>query len=89
MKRNLIDELNGTSIEPVAQLAYKVIDTVQDNSAAEQVNTLAMLYLLIAEHYDVNVRHELERAENIIVKQRKVKGETFRALEAYIKGELK
>lgn len=89
MIRNLIDELNSTGREPVIALAYRVIDTVQDSRPAEQVNSMALLFLLVCAHYGVNVRNELDRADHIIEELRKTNDSTFRALEGYIRGELK
>lgn len=89
MNRNLTDELNSTGRQPVIALAYRVIDTVQDNRPAEQVNSMALLFLLVCAHYGVDVRNELARADHIVEELRKTNDPTFRALEEYIRGELK
>ena len=70
-------------------LSYRVVDTIQDARPAEQVNAVALLFLLVCEHYGVNVRQELERVDHIVAELRKTNDPTFRALEEYIRGELK
>ena len=84
-----IDQLNNIDRDRLCHDAYRVIDTLQTMGRGQQISSLAVVYLLMCEAFDLNVRWEMERAERILQSRDKQRLPQFQAIRDYIEGELK
>ncbi len=82
------DLLANADSRQAARAAMSIVTAIQDFRPHEQVGGLAAAFMLMAEHFDIRVPDACELTGNIM---NTVEGKRpeFKAVEAYIQGELK
>jgi hypothetical protein len=83
-----LDKLNSAAADQAVAVAFDVINTIQNRPAELQVQGVAILLLLLAKKHVVNVRTLLEMADHAQWCAMKQNPQIFRAILAYIEGEL-
>lgn len=86
---NLTDGLNNMNQQELATAAFLVIDRIQNEPPAMQVQAMSVLFLLLTDVLGLDPRVELERAGRYMKGADKRYNYTFNAIRAYIDGELK
>ena len=84
-----IDKLNSTNAHFVAVVAFRVIDSLQDQPKEMQLNALAVLYKLFIEEFGLKHSDLLTRADLIINDADLYYHAEIKALRDYIREELK
>ena len=88
MNKSLIDPLNHLKQKEVAVTAFKVIDRIQQEPPALQVQAMATLFLILVDTLGLDARRELDRAGFIMKDADKKYCEHFKVVQAYVEGEL-
>lgn len=89
MNKSLVDPLNNLDGKQVAANAFRLIDRIQTEPKAMQVQALATTFLLLLDVLEIDPRAELERAGRIMKDADQKYCDHFRTVRAYIEGELK
>ena len=85
----LTDQLSSLNPEEVSQIAFKLIELLQNFSPALQTQGLSTVFILMCDVLELNVREELVRSERIIKDSRYGHHLRFNAIRDYIEGEIK
>lgn len=84
------DKLNSTNILQLAKASFRIIDTVQHEPEAVQVQALMSLFLLMCDVHQVDVRQTLEQVDRMMKDANKQDWRIeFKAIADYIRGELR
>lgn len=82
------DQLEFIAPAAVAHGAAKVMNALQDEPKGVQVQTMAAAFFLFCDVFGLDPRRELERSERVMHDGDKQFRVEFKALRAYIEGEL-
>ena len=85
---HIIDSVSSVDSRHVAKAAVGVLDRIQGEPAGVQIQTFAMLFLILSEQFDVDIRDELARAERVMRDADDFYKPEVRALREYVRGEL-
>lgn len=86
---NLTDALGYISHQEVAKAAFAVINGVQTEEPAVQVQAMAVVFLIMMDIFELNPRDELSRAEFIMKDAERQFDYRFKAVRQYIEEELR
>lgn len=85
---HIIDSVTSVDSREVAQTSVGVLDRIQGETPGVQIQSLAMLFLIIAEEFQVDIRDELQRAQRVMTGADDFYKPEVRALRDYVRGEL-
>ena len=84
------DKLNSTRLFSLSKAAFNVINALQREPQAVQVQALSSLFLLLCDVYEVDVRRLLEQVNRMMLDTEKQEWRPeFRAIRDYITNELR
>ena len=82
------DHLKNVDIRQAREAAVRVVDAVQDLEEEEQLAGMAVLFLLVAERYDLEPRRALEVAGNVIHQAKLFNAAHLEGLRMYLREKL-
>lgn len=84
------DKLNSTSTYLLAKTSFDIINAVQSQPKAVQVQALSSLFLLMCDVFETDVRRTLEQVDRMMkdVDKQEWRPE-FKAIRTYIEKELR
>jgi len=84
------DKLNSTNLYALSKATFNVINTLQREPQAVQVQALSSLFLLLCDVYEVDVRRTLEQVDRMMKDTEKQEWRVeFKAIREYIDKELR
>lgn len=85
---HIIDSVTTVDSRQVAKAGVGILDRIQGETPGVQIQSLAMLFLIIAEEFQVDIRDELSRATHVMIGADDFYKPEVRALRDYVRGEL-
>jgi hypothetical protein len=80
--------LTNAAPQRVARLSFLVINELQEGKHHEQIVASAVVFLLICEALKVSPQDVFTATKNLLSDEREGGQEQFRAIQAYVAGEL-
>ena len=83
-----MDLVNNADLRRVARASASQLHAIQDYQPHEQVMAAAALFLTLAEHFGVSAQEAFRATTNLMNHADGQRRAEFRALRAYVEGEL-
>ena len=81
-------ELTNVSARAAVVAAFEILSSMQTKPKDLQVDAAAVLLILLSKKHKADIRKVLEIADNMMIVLQREQPETYRAILAYIDGEL-
>lgn len=82
------DRMVNAPVQPVADTTMALLDRLQGQPPETQALSLAALFILVTERFQVNGRGALQAAANILVNREGQRQPAFEAARMYLRNEL-
>ena len=85
----MLDQLNGITSQRAQQVAFKVVDALQQEPPGHQVAAASLVFLMMCKRFNARPSDVLNKTEMILRDTlREGRGEYVRAIQNYIREEL-